>query len=185
MISLLEQARDAKHVAVFTIHEPPNPPADRIDRAEALVFLPDGFSYSAALFAPFWLAAHRLWLALAIYVAVAGALAAVLSALGIDSTWVAVAVMALNFWLGFEASEIQRRALSANGWSEAGSVSGRDLAECERRFFDNWLSGQPILARLNTDDGSLHPASNLPSVSIPAAKTAGQGLLGRLFSAGA
>ena len=41
----------------FTVHEPPNPPADRIDRAESLVFIKDGFSWIAALFAPLWLLA--------------------------------------------------------------------------------------------------------------------------------
>ena len=36
----------------FTVHEPPNPPADRIERADKLVFVKDGFSWMAALFAP-------------------------------------------------------------------------------------------------------------------------------------
>ena len=45
----------------FTVHEPPDPPADRIDRAERLAFVRDGFSWSAALFTPVWLLAHRLW----------------------------------------------------------------------------------------------------------------------------
>ena len=27
----------------YTVHEQPNPPADRIDRAEKLVFIKDGF----------------------------------------------------------------------------------------------------------------------------------------------
>ena len=37
----------------FTVHEPPNPPADRVDRAESLVFIKDGFSWAAALLASF------------------------------------------------------------------------------------------------------------------------------------
>ena len=52
----------------FTVHEPPNPPADRIERADKLVFVKDGFSWMAALFAPLWMLVHRLWWALLGYV---------------------------------------------------------------------------------------------------------------------
>jgi Protein of unknown function (DUF2628) len=171
MISLLMKAKDASHVAVFTIHEPPNPPSDRIDRAEALLFVPDKFSFAAALLAPFWLASHQLWLALAAYLGATFALVAALSAIGIDGSFTLCALLALNLWLGFEASEIQRASLAAKGWSDAGSVSGRDLAECERRFFENWLGNQPVLARHDA-------APPQPSNS----GTASPGLLGRLFA---
>ena len=147
MIALLLRARDAKHVAVFTIHEPPNPPADRVDRAEAMVFVEDGFSWGAALFAPLWLAIQQLWLALGAYVLVACAIIAGLYVTGINEAWIGCAIVALNVWLGFEASEIKRQTLAARGWGDAGTVSGRNLAECERRFFDMWLAGQPVIAR--------------------------------------
>ncbi len=52
----------------FTVHEPPNPPADRIERADRLVFVKDGFSWMAALFAPLWMLVHRLWWALLGYI---------------------------------------------------------------------------------------------------------------------
>jgi Protein of unknown function (DUF2628) len=169
MISLLMKAKDASHVAVFTIHEPPNPPSDRIDRAEALLFVPDKFSFAAALFAPFWLASHKLWLALAAYLAATFVLVGILGAIGIDGSLIFCALLGLNLWLGFEASEIQRASLAAKGWTEAGSVSGRDLAECERRFFENWLGNQPVLAR--------HDAAP-PASSGPASTS----LIGRLFA---
>ncbi len=171
MIALLLRARDAKHVAVFTIHEPPNPPADRIDRAEALVFVPDGFSFGAALFAPLWLFSHRLWGALAAYLVAASALAAVLMAAGTNAAWISLALVATHIWIGFEAPEFHRRSLTAQGWGEAGSVSGRDLAECERRFFDSWLSSQPILTQ--------HDAS-APGPK-GAVSSSGQGLFSRLL----
>jgi Protein of unknown function (DUF2628) len=178
MIALLLRARDAKHVAVFTIHEPPNPPSDRIDRAEALMFVPDGFSFGAALFAPFWLASHRMWLALASYLVAAVLLAAGMTAAGIDAGWMCLAFAALHLWLGFEAAEIRRRSLLAQGWSDAGSVSGHDLAECERRFFDTWLNSQPILAR---HDAEAPPQSPSPQPGSPASVMPGQGLFARLM----
>ena len=44
----------------FTVHEPPSPPPDRLERAESLVFVKDGFSWTAALFGPVWLLVHQL-----------------------------------------------------------------------------------------------------------------------------
>ena len=195
MIALLLRARDAKHVAVFTIHEPPNPPADRIDRAEAMVFIPDGFSWMAALFAPFWLASRQLWLALAAYLAATFAVAAGFSALGLSPVSITIALVAINVWLGFEAFEIQRLTLSAKSWGDAGSVSGSNLTECERRFFDLWLAGQPVLKRHGDDapPGALeeakdHEASTIPSPRPSLLRAAinrlpGRNPAGRLFSA--
>ena len=39
-----------------------------------------------------------------------------------------------------------RWALERRGWRTLGSVSGKTAAECERRFFEAWLPGQPIIA---------------------------------------
>ena len=181
MIALLLRARDAKHVAVFTIHEPPNPAADRIDRAEAMVFIADGFSWGAALMAPLWLAAHQLWVALGAFVVVATVLAFGLTAVGINAGWIVVALMALNVWLGFEAPEIQRRTLSANGWGDAGSVSGRNQTECERRFFDMWLGNQPVIARHDSNEPT-SPGTGTSNQSNQSMVSATPGLFGRMFA---
>jgi hypothetical protein len=45
--------------------------------------------------------------------------------------------------LGLEASTLERTWLSYRGWTELGTVAGRNLPECERRFFDSWLSALP------------------------------------------
>ena len=134
-------------MAVYTVHEPPNPPADRLDHAEQLVFVEDGFSWLAALFTPFWMIANRMWLALLLYLAGVFALAAVLSGLGVVAEWIQVAVLALHLAIGSEASSLRRWALKRSGWRTLGSVTGRSLEECERRFFEGWLSEQPIIAQ--------------------------------------
>ena len=103
----------------FTVHEPPNPPVDAVDRAESLVFIKDGFSWAAALFAPIWLIAHRLWWALLGFVLLSGS---------------------------FEADPLRRWALERRGWRMLGTVTGKTAAECERRFFETWLPSQPIIA---------------------------------------
>jgi hypothetical protein len=130
----------------YTVHEHPDPAADRIDRAEELVFVKDGFSWVAALFAPLWLLVHRLWWPLLGYVVVSGALQLVQLTAAVDPRWLALAGFALNVLIGFEADTLRRWALERRGWHTVGTVSGKTAAECERRFFDAWLPTQPILA---------------------------------------
>lgn len=130
----------------YTIFEKPQPAADRIDRAEALLFVKDGFSWGAALFAPIWLLLNRIWWSLLGYVILAAALQLLGTALKVDQHWLAMASLGLNLLLGFEGQSLRRWELERKGWSYAGDVTGANLADCERRFFEAWLPGQPIIA---------------------------------------
>jgi hypothetical protein len=130
-------------VAVYTVHEPPRPPVNRIDRADALVFVKDGFSWGAAFLPPVWLAFRGEWLGLAAYMAAALCLGLGLAALGANDAWVGLAILLLNITVGFEADEFERWSLARKEWREIGTVSGRDRDECERRFFDEWLVREP------------------------------------------
>jgi hypothetical protein len=135
----------------YTVHEPPEAPAGRIERAERLVFVKDGFSWMAALFPPVWLIVHRLWWPLFGYLvlgAVLGGLGNLIAWLGWmsdpdASAWTGLAGMALNLLIGFEASVLRRWGLDRRRWRTVGSVSGRSAQECERRFFELWLPAQP------------------------------------------
>lgn len=129
----------------FTVHEPPNPPADRVDRAESLVFVKDGFGWMAALFAPIWLLVYRLWWPLLGFIVLSVAFELAKRAAGLDARWIGLAVLGLSLLIGFEADTLRRWALRRRGWRTLGSVSGKTAAECERRFFEAWLPTQPIL----------------------------------------
>ena len=130
---------------VYTVHEPADPPADRIDRAEALRFVREGFSWTAALFAPFWMIARGLWLALIIYLVGMVALGLLVSAIGLSEEIRAVLFVALHVLIGFEADQIERWTLVRNGWQMIGSITGESALDCERRFLDAWLPDQPML----------------------------------------
>ncbi|MDX2290516.1 MAG: DUF2628 domain-containing protein [Hyphomicrobiaceae bacterium] len=150
-------------VSAFTVHEPPDPPADRIDRAEALVFIADGFDIVAAVFGPLWLAVNRMWSALAIYLAVAVALAIVLALAGAPAYWHLIVDASLSLMIGLEADSIRRWSLERRGFEQVGAVVGRNKAECERRFFETWLPGQPML-RAVAPSG----AASTPHAAVPA-----------------
>ena len=131
---------------VYTVHEPPSPPAGRVERGESLVFVRDGFSWRAAIFPPVWFAARGQWLGIFIYAAAVLLISLLLAALGAKSDWASLVIIALHVFFGFEASEIQRWSLSRAGWCEIASVSGPDRESCERRFFDGWLGDEPAAA---------------------------------------
>lgn len=136
----------------YTVHEPPHPPADRVDRAERIVLVRDGFDWSMLLFAPFVLLGRRLWFGLAIYVAALVGLTLLFAALDAGEEWLSLALAGLHAAFAFESGELERRRLARRGWTLLGLVNGRTRDECERRFFDQWLPRQPLLRAARPDD---------------------------------
>ena len=152
-------------VTTYTVHEPPQPEADRVDRASGLQFVKDGFSWLTALCPPLGLALSQLWMPLLAYVVFVGAFVSTLVWLGVDENWIALIVAALHIYLGFEHSTLQRWVLDQAGWQMLGSVTGKNLAECERRFFETWLPAQPIIS--GQSPGGLTQAPNKSAKSNP------------------
>jgi len=126
-------------VSAFTVHEPPHSGGSRLEQAERLLFVADGFSWRAALFSPFYLIMRGEWLALLIYAAAAAVLSGILALAGAREDWYVWTVILLNVVMGFEASEIKRWSLGRSGWREVAAVLGRGQEEAERLFFDAWL----------------------------------------------
>ena len=129
----------------YTVHEPPSAPADRLDRAETVVFVKDGFSWSAALFTPFWALANGLWLILVVYLVVVTLVSFSFNAAGANGNVLMAINIALHLLIGLEASSLHRWHLARKGWHYLGSVSGRSIQDCERRFFEAWLPDQPMI----------------------------------------
>ena len=72
--------------------------------------------------------------------------------------WVGLVVTAIGLYLGFEVSTLERWMLDRAGWRMIGTVTGRNIAECERRFFETWLPDQPVITshRRRADSGQRH-----------------------------
>ena len=139
---------------VATVYETGSPTADRVERAVGHEFIRDGFSFVAAVFAPLWLLANRVWLGFAIYVAVIAALIAVGYVAGAHPRWAVLLIAVLHLEIGFEASSIRRWALEGQGWTFLGTVAGRTIEDCERRFYDDWLAGNVAAGAMLSDDGN-------------------------------
>lgn len=153
---------------VCSVHERADHDANVVTRAEELVFLREGFSWLVAIFPPIGLLMRGAWLALLLYLVSASALVAGVGALGANPAIGVLAVIGLGIIFGFEVPAFERWRMARSGWDEIGVVSGADIDECERRFFDAWMSS-PTLA----------PAP-LPAIAAVPPRT---GLLRRLFAA--
>lgn len=109
----------------YTVHENEN---------REIRLLPDGRAIMALIFPPLWLAWHRLWWALTVY------LALMVAAYLFVWTTLAPAAIFLStlpgLYLFLEGHELIRRKANRQGWREIGLVSGDDIEEAEQRYFD-------------------------------------------------
>jgi len=129
-------------VQAYTVHEKRAPAADRIDRAEELVFVRDGFSFTAFILGPLWMLSKQMWLTVLGYAAASAVILLIVNVTGLDGRWGLYGIAALHMLIGFEADTLMRWTLSRKGWR----LSGATYEECERRFLDHWLKTIPVVA---------------------------------------
>ncbi len=151
-------------MSVYTVHEPPLRAADAAANPERFVFVRDGFSVWALLLAPLWMLWHRLWLVLAIYILVCIGIEVGLLVLGASTSVTTLVAIFVSLLVGLEAGTLRRFTLARRGWSNVGVISGDDLEDAERRFFDAWLRQAP----------SRSGAPSAPSAAAPAPHRAPQ-----------
>lgn len=142
-----------KSQIAYTVHEQPDPPADRDERAESLKFVREGFALFAFVLPPIWMVANRLWLVLIGYLLLLGIVHGLITLLEMPDHlhWRYYATMAINLLIGFEADALQRWTLDRRSWRMVGTVSGANFDECERRFFEGWVPSVPVVSPSNFD----------------------------------
>ncbi|WP_195930520.1 DUF2628 domain-containing protein [Hyphomicrobium album] len=125
-------------MVTYTVYEPPHASANRLESAEQLVFVKDGYTIIGALLPPIWLLAKRMWLEFAVYIGGSGLLVWALTSAG--ATELAnVLVLIIQIVFGFEAGALYGAALERRGWRLVGTVTGRGQEDSERRFLEVWL----------------------------------------------
>jgi len=133
-------------MVIYSVLEPPDAPADRLESAEELVFVRDGFSFYAAALPPVWMLVKRMWLELAIYMGAAGLIAWAASSAGQTELGNAI-LLAVQIIFGFESGALHSASLERRGWRPVGTVSGRNREDCERRFLEVWLPTRTEIPR--------------------------------------
>jgi len=125
----------------YTVHHRPSDARDLAREVEGLVFVKDGFCWPGLFFPAVWLLVRGLWLVLIAYLVVTTAIVtgAGLAGLSEDAT-VALGLLA-NLVVGFEGNDLRRWTLGRRGLRTVALVSGRRLADAERRFLDFVVDG--------------------------------------------
>lgn len=129
-------------MAVYSVYEPPKPPADLALRAERLAFVKEGFSWPALLVPALWLIYQRMWIELIVFLAIFAVLP---FAFGLDrqneelAGWISFALVML---FAFEANDLRNASLERRGYSLAGVAMGSGRIEAELDFFRHWLPEQ-------------------------------------------
>ena len=155
---------------VYTVHAPVANNVD-LSTTDKFSFVRDGFHFWAFVFGVFWLAWHRLWLALIGWIVLMVAVDVGLPALGVGRGAVLTINLLLALLLGFEAASLKRWTLSRRKWRQLDIVVADDEESAERRFFDRWTNA----------DGDTHQPSSwhVPtSPNQPRAMPATQGIIG-------
>jgi hypothetical protein len=130
-------------MSIYTVHEPPQRAADALADPECFTFVRDGFSVWAFLLTPFWMLRHRLWLVLAIYLVVSAGLETAMRIVGASASVISLVAILISLLVGLEAGTLRRFTLKRRRWRNVGIVSGDDLEDAERRFFDAWVRQAP------------------------------------------
>lgn len=126
---------------VYTVHAPMVAGAD-LAATDRFRFVRDGFHFWAFVLNVFWLAWHRLWLALIGWIVLTVAVDVGLDRLGIGSGSILFVNVVLALLLGFEAATLERWTLSRRRWRQLDIVVADDTEAAERRFFDRWTARQ-------------------------------------------
>ncbi len=124
---------------VYTAHEQNDPARSIEERADAIVFVKEGFTWWGFLFGPLWLLFNRLWIEFIVALLIAAGAAILLLQLGLKDQAPGIVNLLLMLLVGFEGNDLRRWRLDRKGYSFLTSVAGRDFEDCERRFFDAWL----------------------------------------------
>jgi hypothetical protein len=148
-------------MSVYTVHEPPRRAGAAAADVERFAFVRDGFSWWAFLVTPLWMLRHRMWLVLVCYAVISAGLVTLVRMLGVSGAIVGVIGLLISLLVGLEAGTLRRFTLSRRGWKNLGVVSGDDLEDAERRFFDAWLQ------RTNSTAGGPRAPAAGPASAVP------------------
>jgi hypothetical protein len=165
-------------VTLYSVYEPPGEARDPEERAETLVFVKDGFSWPALFVPGLWLLYQRMWLELALFVALFALLSWVFGPSDQAQTLLGLLSVALIVLFAFEANDLRAAALERQGYAQVGTAIGDGHDAAELAFLQSW---QP---RQEKGRERQAPPERPGSAGIPAPKASGEaeGVIG-LFPA--
>lgn len=120
-------------MTVYNVFLPPDQDPAKLESGFRLV--PESKSVLALIFPPFWLAWHRLWLALLVWLVIAAII--VLIGLWQPGPLIGYLWALPGFYLLLEGHQLVCNRLERSGWRYAGIVEAENPEEGELRFVMN------------------------------------------------
>jgi hypothetical protein len=134
-------------MAVYTVYVPDfgggiRSETDSYAALPDAIFVREGFSRGAFFLGPFWLAWHRLWIDLIVWLALFTLLA--FEAPSYLSTGSIVLIgLLLEYLLGLEANSLRRSELANRGFRFSDVAAGRRPVDAERAYYRRALAAIP------------------------------------------
>ena len=120
---------------IYTVHEPDPAPVDPIARADATVFVKEGFAWLALIMPFLWLLFHRLWWALLGFVIIGVLIAMIPTLVGGNLAMGSYPSLLVNVVMGFIANDLRRWTLARRGFVQVATVQGANREAAEFRYF--------------------------------------------------
>ncbi|MGI9463025.1 MAG: DUF2628 domain-containing protein [Aestuariivirgaceae bacterium] len=120
---------------IYSVHYRQEAGASLTGLADEVVLVREGFSWPAFFVPFFWLIYKRMWIVLAVYLAIEIALTSLAAIFGLPDGVMFVCSLTLSLIVGFEGNNLHRWTLERNRFRQQAIVAGADLAEAEHRFF--------------------------------------------------
>ena len=121
----------------FTVHYPPESGVSMTGLARDAILVKEGWCWPAFLIPFIWLLYNRMWIALAVYVAVELALAGIIAGLGAPDAFALVCSLAVSIILGLEGNNLYRWSLERRRYRQHAIITAANLVEAEHRFFSH------------------------------------------------
>ncbi|MCF6320192.1 MAG: DUF2628 domain-containing protein [Rhizobiaceae bacterium] len=116
----------------YSIYLPP--PAQAQENEPVVKFLVDGNAYFAVLLPPVWLAWHRLWWALGVYIGIVAIILLLVATPWRDAALFLSLIPGLYLWL--EGNELIAQKYQRKGWQFVGVIQGANEEDAELRYYE-------------------------------------------------
>jgi hypothetical protein len=120
---------------IYTVHINPESP-NAVERA---VFVAEGFSWKAFIFGILWTLYHRLWAVSLVIFAIMALFLIVGEQKLLDTNSLFILEVAFNFFIGFNANDWRRNALSRHGYITYDVVASDSYLHARQRYFERVL----------------------------------------------
>jgi Protein of unknown function (DUF2628) len=115
-------------MAIYVVMEP----LRRSEKADATIFVRDGFTWLGFLVPPLWLVWHRLWIEAALAFVAMAVLSMLGERLGLGLTGSLLSLL-VSFYVGLEGQALRIAALGRRGWHEWGVVEAGGIDDADTR----------------------------------------------------